>query len=244
MVDKVTRGQPINLRAEDWNRFADLVNPSLSARFNVGREQSLARAIKVYNSTGSDRSVGQILPLTGSVWTRSDDVTAWGFATAPLKSDDTPRGFDDRFAIALQPIPSGEFGLCAIDGIAPMEVRIANHIDTYCGPFEADSHQYMTSSTGGSCTILARENANTTGTQQCIVQLHKPTGMVTGTLDGDLTKDGSQTISRGAYSSYVTVWDEFLETGKKLSSGGFVAATWWGGVGWVVVQSNACPVDV
>lgn len=63
---------------------------------------------------------------------------------------------------------------------------------------------------------------------------------IRGTLDGTLSKDGSQTINTGAY----TVYDDHLETGYELTSGVKISANWDEPTQKYWVIAGPCPTAV
>jgi len=153
-VQKVRQGDPLRIRAADWNTLADLANARRASELaggagKTGKYQFGPTIVHVKNASGYDvgrlgvlgiHSAPAIAPdNTGG---DADDV----FTATPILTGTTPHQDYDRgrFAIAIEPIANGSVGRACISGLCPamIDYRKANH---HCADITHANSGYLTS---------------------------------------------------------------------------------------------------
>lgn len=163
---RIEKGQSLKsaISARAWNRAQDAadrvlgVTPSAEA----GELSAIDRApnvVLVSNGSGVVVPLGGVLNIFGPRFDPSggglDGSTAAAsrareFIRRPVFSGGTPAGSDDgfRIAVALEPIPVGATGRCAVGGVFPCKVRRNNVGHDYAVSLAGDATQLQSAVCG------------------------------------------------------------------------------------------------
>jgi hypothetical protein len=180
-LDHVQSGQPLSLPAADWNGAMDAARAWQQRRGGAptgagGVWSDLSGIVLVKNSSGVDRSWGDVLGLGAPVFGPGDNEA--DFRTNPIFIGSTPAAgtHEGRFAVLLGPIPNGSVGRGLVSG------PVAVHVNTDVGDEGVTAFAdvcdgetgFLKTKAGGSARILWR-NAGT-GSQWAWVLLGAGTG--------------------------------------------------------------------
>jgi hypothetical protein len=167
MIAKVRPGQPLAIRAADWNAIAEAV--AAVARMQTGPGGLLGRApaslvVIAKNSTGSALEAGGVATVAAAVPAAPTPaafletpmfVLALTTATGPL-------------AIAAEPIASSASGRVVVAGLAVCQLQVLSTSHRYAAPIASDLTK-LASAESGPARVLHRNG--TTGTVAAAVLL-------------------------------------------------------------------------
>ena len=167
MIAKARPGQPLSIRAADWNAIAEAV--AAVARMQTGPGGLLGGApaslvVIAKNSTGSALAAGGVATVAAAV----------PAAPAPAAFLETPMftlGLTTTtgpLAIAAEPIASGASGRVVVAGLAVCQVLVLSTSHPYAAPIASDLAK-LASAESGPARILHRNG--TTGTVAAAVLL-------------------------------------------------------------------------
>jgi len=168
----VNKGDPLRLRAKDWNATLDLVRRARAGQLSQSAEPAVEpgsqTAALIRNDSGADVARFGVLGIVGPLIDPADDADE--FARAVMLTGTTPADPDHRgrIAIALEPIADGELGRAVIAGTVQCRVNVQAEGDTFAEIADADATQ-LASGAAGSARILWV--AGGTGTRWAIVAL-------------------------------------------------------------------------
>ena len=208
MTHKAVPGQPLIVKAGEYNAAME-AGQWFSQQKQLGESQSgivggvNPCVVKVKNDSGGNLAAGTVVELSSSLLTTLDRQHLWlsGIARA---------GNDPGFGVLIEPIKSGEIGLCQVSGVCLASVDIQDADNTHA--------RLVASSTtlkgcfGGPVEILQKPSG--TGVKTCVVRLGvrqsiirraKAAAAITAGNSGDVNVylNGS---SRGTITAYNN-WD-------------------------------------
>ncbi len=195
-----------------------------------------------YNgSADTDCDTHQIMILEGTRLAPTDqNLREWKRSRILKAGVGTTNAAYGNWVIAQRPVPHGKSGPCFLYGYAVCKVNIRNTGHDYADIYSEPTTRIQANLQSGDCgkaRIIQRED-NQTGVKWCgLIISPNPSGLLSGTLDGDLNQAGSQTID----TSFATVYDWSLSASTKLVSGAKVWAA-WRRKQWVVMASDQCEV--
>ena len=165
MTHKAVPGQPLIVKAGEYNAAME-AGQWFSQQKQLGESQSgivggvNPCVVKVKNDSGGNLAAGTVVELSSSLLTTLDRQHLWlsGIARA---------GNDPGFGVLIEPIKSGEIGLCQVSGVCLASVDIQDADNTHA--------RLVASSTtlkgcfGGPVEILQKPSG--TGVKTCVVRL-------------------------------------------------------------------------
>lgn len=160
-----------------WNAFLGLLPPHLrpsgTAKTRGRFDRNLyAGSLVMVKNAGSDLSKFGVLGVTTT--TIIDPATSAdtldGFQQRPTFEGNTPSlaSHLGKFVVAVDPIPSGGYGLCVISGIVIVQVDILDADHRYADVKDADAAKLQSRSMGAA-RIMWKESG--TGTKWAIVNI-------------------------------------------------------------------------
>jgi hypothetical protein len=174
---KVRPGDPLRIPARAYNAFVDA---ALNARrrqqdrrggelWDGGRSFIGGGVVAVRNDSNADLDRYHALAIDGPLFAPDDDGPEKSFqnrlAFKGIKPTDTTR--PGSFAIAREPIPQGEIGLCVVHGVTP--VRLLVEDDQHAFADIAPDEDVLVSSGSGGTVILWKEDG--TGELWAVVEI-------------------------------------------------------------------------
>jgi len=176
---KVKPGDPLVIRAADWNQFVDAVEfvkgVGQGTAGQWGRILSDRDVMLVKNSTGGDLDRFGVMSITGVTFTPTDNPD--GFKNAPALVGQTPSGDQaGDFVIALTPIKSGAFGPCVMSGLTVAYLDVIDAAHKYADTKSADKAKLRTYDTGRAQIVWAESG---TGPKWAVVRvgIEPPAGL-------------------------------------------------------------------
>jgi hypothetical protein len=170
---RVEPGQRISsaFSARAWNRAQDAADVVLGAKTGATAGESVAFAkganlVLVRNDTGQPVPMFGVLGISGVVinpangtltGTDAASARAREFAKSPVLVGANPSA-SLAFAIAVEPISSGQVGRAAVSGAFPVKVELVNGTDRFAVAREGDVTQ-LRSASCGVVQLIWRETA-------------------------------------------------------------------------------------
>ena len=217
MIERVQRGVPVRLVADEWNQIANVVDEFARPDNYSSPNTQLQR---VYAEPNASAPSHGFLQIVGPVPIPSADLSQFihggGIRGAIPKADDSLLGG------LVQPVASieaREGKLAQPDGIIRCRVNVLDIQHQYAHPLTNDSKELQSGGMG--YRIVWKENPAATGVMWALVRLsHWGYTVVTGTTtaiipvggSGPITVDGGMIGDGATY----TVWDYF---GEQIGSG-------------------------
>lgn len=121
-MQTVHAGDPIKLRADDWNSIVHCVNQNKRGGLANGSRQrpqdTKPGTILVQNLTGADRRRGEVVGLDAPLFNHEDDPT-WHLADRIVFKTVVPGVVptNGKIAVLQEPIAAGEIGEAIVEGI-------------------------------------------------------------------------------------------------------------------------------
>jgi hypothetical protein len=172
-IEKVSAGEPLKIRASEWNLIAEAVADYLRKKAgNTGATGPASSKygqpveIQIRNDTGSDLSIHSILKV-GSPLVSAIDYP-FEFLEPPVFGGSTPAATTDLVAVTQDPIPDGELGRAILLGVAICTVDVVDSGHGYAEP-TASSAAKLTSATTGPIRIIWKDSG--TGDKTAVVLL-------------------------------------------------------------------------
>ena len=196
---KVRRGEPVKISAVAWNRVIDQVvtKPRFTSEdeayplsnFRVRMRNTSSGTI---NRWGVMEIAGVLESPSGATGPGAVSFQSWPGLVGSVPT--TTAGA--AFAVAVEPIKSGEIGMVAVDGVVQCKLEIVDA-----------SHRYATTKTGtgsaselktassGEATILWKESGTGTGKWGLVrIGANSGGGVKVGKITGTWTKGNTQTV--------------------------------------------------
>jgi len=157
---KAVSGQPLRVPARTWNTFLD------AARAHQARQRNVAGApsaelrpggiVPIRNDSEADRQRFDILGIDGPAFTPEENEDGFKNRVALKGVVPTLDDHQGRFAILLEPVKAGAFGLGCIDGISVVRVTGSNEGHGYADVYDGQAGSLATAYSGA-CRILWQE---------------------------------------------------------------------------------------
>jgi hypothetical protein len=187
---QVSTGQKLTIAADVWNRVLRATQWAESYQRNAGPArlatvQDFGRAM-VKNGSGVDIDRFGVIGIDSIPYTPDDNETGF-FGGIKFTGDKPTWKRAQSFAIVLEPIKDGTFGLCQFTGLVQCRLIGSEKIKS-AGPV-SDSVDYLSTLRGGSATVLYDEgdDGSVTTERWGIVCLGGATGLrVQGVLSDNL----------------------------------------------------------
>jgi len=172
---KAVPGQPLHIRASEWNAVGDLVRQTRSREgaTSFTRREPQASVVWVKNTSGADRSTGEPLGVDGPVFGPDDNLNE--FVHRPTLKGATPTcSHAGGFVVLIEPVRNGEIGRAVICGLAVARVSISDESHRYAD-VDPDNAAQLRSIVAGSAAILW-PTTPTPGLQWCLLSLSTAAG--------------------------------------------------------------------
>jgi len=173
MTRRVNRGDPLRIRAEDWNKTLDLIrrasggDPPTDGQAPP-RAASSQTAVLIRNDSGADVARFGVLGIDAPLIAADAELAE--FQTAVRLAGVTPSetAHQGAFAIALEPIANGAIARAVVDGVVQCQVSMTAEGDPFAEVKDADATQLVSGPTGSARILWAEAG---TGTKWAIVAL-------------------------------------------------------------------------
>ena len=179
---KVRPGDPLRIPARAYNAFVDAALETKRRQqdrragelWDGGRSFIGGGVVAVRNDSGADLDRYHALAIDGPLFAPDDDGPEKSFqnrlAFKGITPTDTTRA--GSFAIAREPIPQGEVGLCVVHGVTPARILIEDEEHAFAEV--ARDETVLTSVGSGSAAILWKEEG--VGEKWALVEVGRPRG--------------------------------------------------------------------
>ena len=181
-MEKVHQGESVVIKAATWNSFVDAAEFARKAKSLVGSDGVFAGFTG--NMVFVRNKCGETLPRFGAV-VLSDTVIPHDSASEEIECE-TPafdgvpaedEGEEDEgkekesrpFAVAVEPIASGEIGRALVFGVTPARVDVVHEEDACAEPVPGSENGAMRSTNVGYARIVWKEDG--TGEKWCFLRL-------------------------------------------------------------------------
>lgn len=241
-------GDPIPNEASVYNAFVDAAiahrarQSRLSGRGSVDPVPPDAVLVKNVTDTGLGRD--SIVGIGDAIITPDDNLTQ--FRTQQVfeaKAPVTPDHYG-LWGVLVEPLRKDGIGWAQVAGLRAVQVDF-DYEDQPYADIKNDDLEKLVGGEGGARVIWKPEG---TGIKWAVVRLG---ALVYPKLFGKLNSDLTQTLGYATMSVWegstfadsgrdVTVYDWFLASNKKITSGAKVAAEWHAGK-WYVDTTDTCP---
>jgi len=174
MLRKVSAGDPLSIPADAYNSFVDAAR---AHRGGVAMDagQPGARAvqpatIKIKNTSGADLDMFSVVGVDGILFGPADNLDQ--FKREPVLTAVTPTtDHAGAFAVLLQPVAAGKFGVACVDGVVQVRVNVTDEAHDRADVLDGDATK-LGSSADGSARIIWKEAG--TGDRWAVVRLADP----------------------------------------------------------------------
>ena len=181
-MEKVNPGDKLAIRAADWNAFVDAAEFASNAKRLVGAHgvRSGVTGNMVFVRNTGDATLPRFGALVLSDALIPHDAAAEEFESevpafdgVPAEEDSGEEGESEKdvrpFAVAVEPIPSGEIGRALALGFTPAKVDVVHEEDACAEPVPGSSTGALRSTNVGYARIAWKESG--TGEKWCFLRL-------------------------------------------------------------------------
>ena len=158
----VQRGQPLNIRADDWNRIVDATRafyeqaPGRGGPATVGTSGGRqASVIRVKNASGQDQPRFAVLGIDGPI-IPPDEHEAEFQRQVALSCVTPTANHAGRFVVLLEPLASEAIGRACVSGVTIVRLQVENEDDPTADVADGESG-HLVSGTSGNAVILWKE---------------------------------------------------------------------------------------
>jgi hypothetical protein len=179
---KVRPGDPLRIPARAYNAFVDAALETKRRQqdrrggelWDGGRSFIGGGVVAVRNDSGADLDRYHVLAVGEPLFLPDDDGPEKSFqnrlAFKGIKPTDATR--PGSFAIAREPIPQGEVGLCVVHGVTPARVLIEDEEHAFAD-VAPDETVLASAGTGGTVILWKEEGV---GEKWALVEVGRPRG--------------------------------------------------------------------
>ena len=213
-LEKVASGEPLEIKAGDWNTLIDAARFAQKQRLLNHRQPTDTRQrsshVWVKNNSGADVPRFGVLAIDDVIYGPADNLDEFktGFAFVGITPDF--RQHSGKFVVTQEPIADGQIGQALLDGATVVEVNVSNQTYEFCDVEHGRTDRLLTSQTGPA-RILYRESGS--GVKWAVVRLNdtQPTPVVRFELEADKPIDSPQSAqvldTGGQYLGRIVVVD-------------------------------------
>lgn len=199
-------GSPLNIPADVWNDLlqmrAQWQRERLKQNRGAAEPASNPVVVRVRNSSGSDRLVGDVLGIDGPVTELVTDSEAVYLNTSlpfieqiALEGVTPDADHRSKFVVLLEPIPSGQIGRAAIRGAVWARCQAVTGNTDGMAAYAKDGAHLLELGNSGPSEVLFRPDTDEEG--WCIVVLGNATPQVYyGKTDEAIAKGATGTVNR------------------------------------------------
>lgn len=170
----VQAGDPLELHHESFNTMLDMAQLFRRGNHNLNsgpvRSTKSQTLILVKNTTGATRQRGEVVGLTGIVFTPAQNLE--GFISQPcLKAvEPTLAHVAARHAILIENLATNALGLACVSGVVPARLAVTHEDDEFA-KVEEGEYELGTTSGGTSIQILYKADAPLNGVTWGLVRV-------------------------------------------------------------------------
>jgi hypothetical protein len=173
-IQRARTGQPMRIRAGDWNAVARATEQVLGERTGPGGLVTATREpdiVWVRNASAVDRDVFEVLGIDAPMVLPSE--SEGDFANRLALDCDTPAAADHtgKFVVLLEPIPAGKCGRAVLSGLTQVHLEMTDEAHGFADVKDADA-TVLASCAAGAAQILWRDS--TSGSDWAVVRLGVP----------------------------------------------------------------------
>lgn len=235
--ERAESGDVLLLKGSTYNAIVDAVENYLQDRGLAGasfghRFRSNSSTASVRNQTGAILKHGSVVEINSPAFTPSQP----GFRSTEIYNAVSPTAVGMLYGIMLDPLPVDSVGLCAIAGLAKVQVNVTSTLHKYAKVTAADTAKLVSSYTEDEFKIVWTENGGGggTGIQWAVVQFHgKPQTMsYVGKPAADIDDTDSGTVNLWDKGSQVpgesvTAFIDWMSGLEGVSEGQEVEVTYY-----------------
>jgi len=216
--DKVAPGDPQNIPAEAYNAFIDAALAHKRNGKNPGGRSSMqpqnSGVVTVCNASGAGRNQFDVLGIDSPVFTPTANLDE--FKQRVLLNGVTPATASHvgKFAILLEPVPTGVYAKAVVAGAAIVKVNVADAGHQYADVADGQCG-YLASGTSGAAMILWKESG--TGEKWAVVRIGAGGGG-TGDSISTIPVKLSASNGSGSYTGKEQTWTGSAWTDKEGAS--------------------------
>lgn len=174
----VRAGERLKIRANDWNDCLAAAEAYKTGVLGSARDNRWGfpphGMVLLKNSTGVDRSRFEILGLGDPVWTPTENLSEFQNSIAFDGEAVAIASHFGKFAVLMEAVRSGAFGLAVIHGVCNVQIDVVNEAHEFADIEDAASDT-LKSYTAGSAKILWKEAG--TGDKWARVLLNASSGI-------------------------------------------------------------------
>ena len=160
-LDYVSRGQKIQIPAEDYNAFVDAARGARKRHRNVPivppRIIDQTSTIWVHNNTGADIPFGGIIRIGDSVPDPTDTNELGDFQARIYVSGLIPNSSDSPWCVALEPIPKTMTGRALAAGVAQVKIDMNDADHEYAKSVNGDVEKLESAEPSGASDSISAE---------------------------------------------------------------------------------------
>lgn len=156
---KVHAGDPLVVRASDWNAILD-VTRAQSPQLGIGAEEAHCRqntVVLVRNDSGGDRLRLAVLGIDGPIITPTDNLEEFKRRVVLKGVVPVAGTHDGKFVILAEPLADGKIGRAYVDGVCPVRLKVRYTNQTAVKAEQTQDVTRIELCYHGSATILWRE---------------------------------------------------------------------------------------
>jgi len=181
-VNRVQKGQPLRIKAADWNAAQDAAADLAARRNTFGRDWQATfkqtGIVRIRNDSGYDRDRFNVLGIDDTVIKPDENLEEFKNRIALIGVEPKDPDHVGRFAVLLEPIPAGAIGMGVVAGVTVVQVDVQDEDDTFAEIADGVVDN-LKSGQAGSALILYKETG--TGVKWAVVRLGNPaTGLLWG----------------------------------------------------------------
>jgi hypothetical protein len=214
------------MSARAWNRAQDAADIVLGTMPDVSGSGSSAPVrpyLWAYCQAGITVKRWGVVEISGVAISASTDA----FEEVPVFTGVTPTATSTKWAIAVEPIASGNVGRVAIDGVVQCKVEVKSETDRFV-VCKSSTDELQTSPTGEGL-ILWKESGTGSG-KWAIIRIGTVRSHVRGTFSGSWAKNATATVTDAVTSSVTYTAKNYFSaltgTGTKACAIAYVGGEW------------------
>lgn len=150
-ITRVSRGDPISIRADDWNAVADAVNTS-NARRAVGDVPLVSTLphgmVQVRNATGGTRGRFSIMGIDGATIEPHNAFGEFISRTRFNVIDPTADHAGGRYVVLAEPIGAGRVGRAYLWGPVPVAVEMVDEAHLFADCEDGNTEALVSAEAG------------------------------------------------------------------------------------------------
>lgn len=160
-MSRVSPGDPLVIRASDWNSAMDAAqafrNKQTGVDTGTSRPSRNYDTVLIRNDHTADIPQFGVLGIDSILFTPTENLQGFKNGVAFKGVAPTTADHLGKFVIALEPIGVGKLGLACLSGLVQVKVAVGNEAAATFADVEKDHVDRLTADAGGAAEILYRE---------------------------------------------------------------------------------------